>query len=85
MPCPFANILGVPGEGVHAPRLFGLARNDTIATILAAAFIAHFWKTPFWKALLWLFIIGEVLHYIMGVDTAFLKMIGMSPTVECLI
>jgi len=79
MPCPFSNLLGVPGEGVHAPRLFGFARNDIIATIVAAAIISYFWKVPFWKALLGLFFIGEVLHYLMGVDSAFLKMIGLSP------
>jgi hypothetical protein len=41
MPCPYAHALGVPGVGVHAPRLLGLARFDTIATVLVA-FITSF-------------------------------------------
>ena len=28
MPCPYANLLGVPGEGVHAIRIFGLSFVD---------------------------------------------------------
>jgi len=42
--CPYRNILGAPGVGVHAPRLFGLARNDLLATLAAA--VALTWWAP---------------------------------------
>jgi hypothetical protein len=78
MPCPYAHILGVPGEGVHAKRIFGLAFNDMLATIIAALLTSFLFKVPILSSLLWWFVAGEVLHYIFGVNTAFLKMIGVS-------
>ena len=79
MPCPYATLLGIPGQGVHAARVFGLSRNDILATIVLAALTTMIWKAPFWKSLLAWFVLGEVLHYFMGVDSAFLKMISLSP------
>lgn len=95
MPCPYAHALGVPGEGVHAPRVLGLARNDMIATVIVAvitSFIIQFKDMDILNTLssslfsmifiycfvAW-FILGEILHYLFGTNTAFLKMIGLSP------
>ena len=78
MPCPYAHILGVPGEGVHAKRIFGLAFNDMLATIIAALLTSVLFKVPILSSLLWWFVAGEVLHYVFGVNTAFLKMIGVT-------
>lgn len=77
MSCPFKHALGVPGEGVHAPRLFGLARNDTIATLVAAFLFTAFWSIPLWKSAVGLFAIGEILHWMFGTQTAFLTLIGV--------
>lgn len=79
MSCPYANILGVPGEGVHAQRFMGLALNDTIATIVAALLTSWILDFPFLYSLFLWFVAGEVLHYAFGVNTAFLKMIGITP------
>ena len=79
MSCPYANILGTPGEGVHAQRFLGLALNDTIATLVAALLTKWFFDVPLLYSILGWFIAGEVLHYALGVDTAFLKMIGLRP------
>ena len=96
MSCPYANILGVPGQGVHAPRIFGLARNDIIATILVAALTSYiirytntgnlinhiyesFFSLTFIYSFVSWFIAGEILHYYFGTNTAFLKLISMSP------
>lgn len=81
MSCPYAYVLGVPGEGFHAPRLFGLARNDTLGTVGLALLTTWIWGVPFWKSLVAWFVAGEVLHYAFGTPTAFLRMIGMTP--EC--
>lgn len=77
MSCPYANVLGVPGEGVHAHRFMGLALNDMIATVVAALLTAWIFKISFLYSLVGWFIAGEVLHYAFGVDTAFLKMLGI--------
>jgi len=77
MPCPYANILGVPGEGVHAQRFMGLALNDMIATIIAALITSFLFNVSFLYSLLGWFIGGEILHYAFGVNTAFLTMISI--------
>ena len=79
MSCPYANALGIPGQGVHSSRIAGLALNDTLATILLALFTSWVLKMSFLHSLVGWFIIGEVLHYLFGVNTAFLHMIGITP------
>jgi len=79
MPCPYANILGIPGEGVHARRIFGLALNDILMTILLAFITTFLMKISFLESLLSWLLLGEVLHYWFGTKTAFLRMIGMEP------
>jgi hypothetical protein len=79
MSCPYANALGVPGEGVHAARVFGMAFNDWLMTALLAAVLAWFFNIPFLYTLLGLFVVGEVLHYVYGVKTAFLRGVGLDP------
>jgi hypothetical protein len=79
MSCPYANILGTPGEGVHAQRFLGLALNDTIATLVVALLTTWFFNVPLLYSILGWFVAGEVLHYAFGVNTAFLKMIGITP------
>jgi hypothetical protein len=79
MSCPYADALGTPGEGVHAQRFLGLALNDTIATLVVALLTKWFFDVPLLYSILAWFIAGELLHYAFGVDTAFLKMIGIKP------
>jgi len=78
MSCPYANALGVPGQGVHAQRFMGLALNDTIATIIAALLTSWFFNVSFLYSLIVWFVLGEVLHYVFGVNTALLKMLGIT-------
>ncbi len=79
MDCPYANLLGVPGQGVHSRRIFGLALNDILATILVSALTSYFFNISFIISLIAWFIVGEVLHYVMGVNTAFLAMLNIRP------
>ena len=79
MSCPYANSLGVPGEGVHAKRFMGIALYDLLGTIglaIATYFVLN--VHPIYAFLGW-FVLAEILHYAFGVDTAFLRMIGMKP------
>jgi hypothetical protein len=77
MVCPYAHVLGIPGQGVHAPRIGGYARNDILATIGIALITSFMTNTSFIKNLLVWFILGEILHYIFGTQTAFLTTIGV--------
>ena len=79
MPCPYANALGEPGKGVHAARIFGLALNDTLMTIVASIITAYLFNISFLASFIAWFVAGEVLHYLFGTNTAFLRMIGMTP------
>ena len=78
MSCPYANLLGKPNTGVHSIRLFGFAVVDTLLTVLAAFLISKAFEINFWYSFLGLFVLGEVLHYIFGTDTAFLRMFGLT-------
>jgi hypothetical protein len=33
MPCPFANILGEAGKGIHAKSIFGMPQDDWLMPI----------------------------------------------------
>jgi hypothetical protein len=79
MPCPYANALGVPDQGVHAQRIFGLALNDILMTICLAFLTSYILNIEFWSCLLSWLLLGEFLHYYYGTKTAFLKMIGLEP------
>jgi hypothetical protein len=79
MSCPYANLLGVPEQGVHSPRIAGLARNDILMTILISIVTAWVFNISFFYSFSAWFILGEVLHYVFGVNTAFLRMIGIVP------
>lgn len=79
MSCPYSTLLGVRGEGVHSSRILGFALNDIIATIVGAIITSYMFKISFLYSFMLWFILGEVLHYVLGVDTAFLELIGLKP------
>jgi hypothetical protein len=77
MGCPYKYVLGIPKQGFHATRFLGLAWNDTIGTIGLAIISSYLFNISIWYSLLVWFVGGEILHYIFGVQTAFLTMIGV--------
>jgi hypothetical protein len=79
MSCPYAKILGERNKGFHSTRLFDFAVYDTLATIVLAYVISIFTSYTFTSLLIFLFILGEILHYIFGVNTKVLEVIGLSP------
>lgn len=82
MPCPYANLFGVPDQGVHATRIFGLAFVDIFLTILLSIVTAWITGTSTLSNFLFWFIVGELLHYSIGTQTAFLSIIGINA--ECM-
>jgi hypothetical protein len=79
MNCTYANILGTPGEGVHAVRFMGLALYDLIGTLLFAILTSYWMKIHVVYSFLGWLVLAEVLHYLFGVQTALLRNIGLSP------
>lgn len=77
MPCPYAYILGVPGQGVHSWRIGPVSGNDVIATIIVAIATAYYYKISIIYSLIGWFVAGEVLHWIFGTPTAFLVGLGL--------
>ena len=77
--CPYAAMLGEPGKGVHAARLFGMAQNDLLMTVAGSIVTAYMFGISFFLSFMIWFVSGEILHYVFGVNTAFLRAIGFSP------
>ncbi len=69
--CAYQNIFGTPGQGLHT-RFCGVAIFDVLLTIGVSYGISRWTKKNFWLILLIMFMIGEILHYIFCVKTAFM-------------
>jgi len=82
MGCPYKYVLGIPGQGFHSTRIFGYALNDTIATIVLALVTAYLFNLSFLPTLVVWFVLGEILHYAFGTQTAFLTSIGVQVRCE---
>ena len=69
--CPYSELLGKVGEGVHSYRIFDLAIIDILLTIVFSVIIRdiYFKKTEYYKVIFWMFILGIVLHRIFCVRT----------------
>lgn len=80
MSCPYATALGEREKGFHSTRFMGLALNDILGTIGLALLTTYLFNVTFWKSLLAWFVAGEVLHYLYGVNSAFLEKVGLSPS-----
>ena len=73
--CKYKNILGVPDKGIHSYRLFGVAIADVIMTIIGAFLISKFYNYSFFYTLLFLFVLGIILHRIFCVRTTIDKLL----------
>ena len=75
--CPYRYLFGKPGEGAHSYRFAGLAIVDTLLTFLGAWIITAASGMNIKITFAAFFILGEILHYAFGTQTAFLTMIGV--------
>ena len=68
--CQYKDVFGKVGEGVHSYRLFNVAIIDVIFTILAA-YLINLLKPSFGfiNVLMFLFVLGILLHRIFCVRT----------------
>ena len=70
--CPFKDIFGKPGTGVHSIRIANFAVVDTLMTIIGAFLISKYFRKPFLITLLLFFLLGELLHWVFCADTTFI-------------
>ena len=68
----YKDIFGAPNTGVHKHRFLGLASIDLLMTILASGIIAYTYNTSLLLVFSIIFILGQFLHLIFGVNTAFI-------------
>ena len=73
--CPFSDILGKPGQGLHRFRLFNIAIIDVIFTIILAYFISKYFKYNIYIVLIVLFLLGIFLHRLFCVKTTIDKLL----------
>jgi hypothetical protein len=69
----YKNILGKPGTGVHKLKFKGTSLFDYFLTIASAFFITYMSNIPLVWSTVILFIIGIVLHYLVGIKTMAIK------------
>jgi hypothetical protein len=74
--CKYKDSLGIPNKGIHSYRLFGVAIVDVIMTIILAYLISIFTRYNFTNTVIFLFILGIVLHRLFCVDTTIDKLIS---------
>ena len=74
--CEYRHIFGKEGEGAHSYRFLDFAIVDVLLTILGGAIISLLFKTNLLITIVFLFILGIILHYIFCVETTLNKMIA---------
>lgn len=69
----YKDILGKPGEGVHF-HVANIAVMDVLATVVLGYIIGKLCSiNPLWT-ILGLFVLGQFLHWLFGVDTTFMRL-----------
>lgn len=75
--CQYKYSLGKPGEGAHK-HVFGFAVVDLLMTIAGAFLIGQVMKRKKEKDILVIFVLlfalGQLMHYLFCVDTAFMRL-----------
>ena len=71
------DMFGKPNEGIHSYRVFGFAVFDFLMTLVAAKLIQKYYfkdetddMTMFIKIFVALFLLGIIIHRMLGVKTA---------------
>ena len=75
--CPYKDILGVPGQGVHSYRFLDTAIVDYILTIFLAAAVSKMTNLPFVLSTILMFVLGIVLHALFCVSTNTTRYLGL--------
>jgi len=75
MSCTYKDALGMPKQGIHSYRFFGVAIMDVLMTIAGAWILSYVYKMSFVKTALFLFVLGILLHRLFCVRTTIDKLL----------
>jgi hypothetical protein len=67
--CKYKDIFGKPREGIHSYRFMDFAIIDIIVTIIGVYYLSQYTKYNFYKVLLFVFILGIIIHKLFCVNT----------------
>ena len=67
--CPYKNIFGAPGTGVHSYRFMGIAVVDMGMTLLFAWFLSYWYNVPLVYTVAGMLVLGIVAHRIFCVNS----------------
>lgn len=70
MLCVYKEIFGKPYEGFHKDRIFGLAFNDVIGTVIIALITSYYYNIEMYKVIIFSLIFIVIIHRLFCVDTA---------------
>jgi hypothetical protein len=73
--CPYKNLFGEPGKGLHKYRILDIAVVDLALTIVSAYLIAKYFKQDFKIILFILILSGIILHRLFCVRTTIDKIL----------
>lgn len=73
--CPYKNLFGRPGEGIHKYRFMGVGIVDVLVTIIVCILIAWILKWSLLYTTISVFLLGIVVHRIFCVRTAIDKLL----------
>ena len=73
--CPYKNIFGIPGEGVHSYKLFGISVVDTVVVVIVAYGISKYFDYNFKLVLIIFFLLGIIVHHLFCVRTTIDKIL----------
>lgn len=76
--CQYKDMFGAPFTGAHQYRFMGVAAVDLVLTLLLALFISVRYKVSVITTVVGLMLLSVVAHMFFCVDTALLKMLGIS-------
>jgi hypothetical protein len=75
----FKDALGVAGQGFHEARLLSSAMYDYIGSILLALLLTLLYRQiPLVVSTILVLVLGEILHYLFGVQTQTMKFLGLT-------
>jgi hypothetical protein len=73
--CNYKDILGEPKQGAHSFRILNIAVIDVLLTIIAAYILSIFTNYKLLYTLLFMFILGIIIHRIFCVKTTIDKLL----------
>jgi hypothetical protein len=73
--CTYKDIFGKPNTNAHSFRIFDIAIVDVIVTVIIGLLLSNIFKTNLTNTLIFLFILGIIVHRLFCVRTTIDKLL----------